>query len=59
MNENNLRESFPSSERIVIGARDTNTVERYQNTLTRYGKQSFGKSSGTWKSKKKSFLSLT
>ena len=33
MNENNLRELFPSSERIAIGARDTNTVERYQNTL--------------------------
>ena len=36
---------FPSSERIAINdsdPRNTNTVERYQNALIRYGKQSFG-----------------
>ncbi len=45
MSENNLRELFPSSERIAIGGRyqwGTNTVECYQNELIRYGKQSFG-----------------
>ena len=43
--DNSLRELFPSSERIAIGGSDprgTNTVERYQNALIRYGKQSFG-----------------
>jgi hypothetical protein len=43
--DNSLRELFPSSERIAIGGsvpRDTNTVERYQNAIIRYGKQSFG-----------------
>jgi len=43
--DNRLRELFPSSERIAIGGSDprgTNTVERYQNALIRYGKQSFG-----------------
>jgi len=42
--DNSLRELFPSSERIAIGGSDprgTNTVERYQNALIRYGKQSF------------------
>ena len=44
---NNLSEEelFPSSERIDIGGSDprgTNTVERYQYALIRYGKQSFG-----------------
>ena len=36
---------LPSSKRIVIGGSDprgTNTEERYQNALIRYGKQSFG-----------------
>ncbi len=40
-----LRELFPSSEQIAIGGSDprgTNTIERYQNALIRYGKQSFG-----------------
>ena len=47
--DNSLRELFPSSERIggavSIGGSDprgTNTIERYQNALIRYGKQSFG-----------------
>ncbi len=43
--DNSLRELFPSSERIAIGGSDprgTNTIERYQNALIRYGKQSFG-----------------
>ena len=38
MSENNLRELFPSSERIAIGGSDprgTNTVERYQKDLLR------------------------
>jgi hypothetical protein len=45
MSDNCLRELFPSSERIAIGGSDprgTNTVERYQNALIRYGKQFFG-----------------
>jgi ABC-type molybdate transport system substrate-binding protein len=45
MSDNSLRELFPSSGRIAIGGSDprgTNTVERYQNALIRYGKQSFG-----------------
>ena len=45
MSDNSLRELFPSSERIAIGGSDprgTNTFERYQNALIRYGKQSFG-----------------
>ncbi len=43
--DNSLRELFPSSEHIAIGGSDprgTNTIERYQNALIRYGKQSFG-----------------
>jgi hypothetical protein len=43
--DNSLRELFPSSERIAIGGSDprgTNTIERYQNALIRYSKQSFG-----------------
>jgi len=42
---NSLRELFPSSERIAIGGSDPkgiNIIERYQNALIRYGKQSFG-----------------
>ena len=45
MSDNSLRELFPSAERIAIGGSDprgTNTIERYQNALIRYGKQSFG-----------------
>ena len=45
MSQNSLRELFPSSEHIAIGGSDpwgTNIVERYQNALIRYGKQSFG-----------------
>jgi len=43
--DNILRELFPSPERIAIGDSDprgTNTVERYQNAIIRYGRQSFG-----------------
>jgi hypothetical protein len=43
--DNSLRELFPLSERIAIGGSDprgTNTIERHQNALIRYGKQSFG-----------------
>ena len=45
MSDNSLRELFPSTERIAIGGSDprgTNTIERYQSDLIRYGKQSFG-----------------
>ena len=45
MSDNSLRELFPSTERIVIDGSDprgTNTIERYQSALIRYGKQSFG-----------------
>ena len=45
MSDNSLRELFPSAERIAIGGSDprgTNTIERYQSALIRYGKQSFG-----------------
>ena len=45
MSDNSLRELFPSTERIAIGCSDprgTNTIERYQSALIRYGKQSFG-----------------
>ena len=45
MSDNSLQELFPSLERIAIGGSDfrsTNTVERNQNALIRFGKQSFG-----------------
>ena len=45
MSDNSLRELLPSTERIAIGGSDprgTNTIERYQSALIRYGKQSFG-----------------
>ena len=41
MSDNSLRELFPSSERIAIGDSDprgTNTIERFQSALIRYGK---------------------